>query len=413
MIRGALLTAAAWALVAASTGCEERRGIVLWHAYNDAERDALVATAASWNAEHPDQPLELVGVPYKAFADKLTSAIPGGNGPDLFIYSQDRIGDWVGAGVVEPLEFWVDDRSAQRFSDQALEAMSYDGSLWGIPLAVESLVLFYRTDLVTRRFGWLPVLTGPPRTTDGIHTLTHAMRARGGHALAYANGDLYGHAPWLFGHGGRVFDGDGKLAIATTEAARAMAFARELVVTGAAPEAAEGPLVASLFNSGRAATVISGPWFISDIAPGVPWKVATLPIVSATDQPARPFLGTEGILMSSRARDKDTAFAVIEALTSDDAAIVRARTARQVVPNTRAYEDPSIASDEVLGAFRAQLETSVPMPNDPAMRMVWTPYATALGEVLAGRVDPGVQLLATERKVAGYIAGRAAGGTQE
>src|SRR3569623_3117406 len=127
--------------------CSEPKGVVLWHAYNGDERVALEATAAAWNTAHPDQPLTLVAVPYDAFADKLSSAIPRGNGPDLFIYPQDRIGDWADAGVIEPLEFWVDAARADRFSAQALGAMAYKGSLWGLPMTVQSLVLYYRTGL--------------------------------------------------------------------------------------------------------------------------------------------------------------------------------------------------------------------------------------------------------------------------
>ncbi len=363
---------------------------VLWHAYNGAERDALVASAARWNAAQPDKPLELVAVPYGAFADKLTSAIPGGNGPDLFIYPQDRIGDWADSGVIEPIEYWVDDARADRFSDEAVAAMAYKGSLWGLPIAVKSLALYYRTDLVTT----------PPRTTDELIAITPAKH---GYAVAYANVDLYGHAPWLFGFGGKILDDTGGIAIATPEAAAAMTFARDLVAKGLAPDHAEGPLVATLFNEGKAATAISGPWFQSDIAAGVPWKVTTLPIVSATGAYASPFLGAEGVLMSARAHDKDIAFAVMDALTSDVAAIERAKLARQVVPNVHAFDDPEIAGDPTLRAFRDQLAHTVPMPKGAAMRMVWTPYKTALGEVVAGRAEPGPQLLAVEREVASYL----------
>ena len=373
--------------------CDRTQGTVLWHAYNGAEKDALTATVARWNSEHRDQPVELVAVPYGAFADKLTSAIPGGNGPDLFIYPQDRIGDWADSGVIEPIEFWVDDTRADRFTSEAIQAMAYKGSLWGLPLTVKSMALYYRTDLVAV----------PPHTTDELIALTPAMKSRNGYAIAYANVDLYGHAPWLFGHGGKIMEDNGQLAIATPEAAAAMTFARGLVTRGAAPDQAEGPLVATLFNEGKAATVMSGPWFVADIAANVPWKVATLPLVSATGKPAAPFLGAEGILMSARAKDKDTAFAVMDALTSDIAAIERAKLARQVVPNPAAYDDPEVARDPVLAAFRAQLASTVPMPKGSAMRMVWTPYKTALGEVLSGRADPSSQLLAVEREVAGYV----------
>ena len=377
------------------TGCDRPRGIVLWHAYNDAERAGLEATAATWNAEHPDQPLELVAVPYGAFADKITSAIPGGNGPDLFIYPQDRIGDWADSGVIEPIEFWVDDTRADRFTRESIESMAYKGSLWGMPMTVKSLALFYRTDLVGE----------PPRTTDELIALAPRMRAQSGYAVAYANVDLYGHAPWLFGHGGKILDEEGRLAIATPEAAKAMQFARELVVKGVTPPQAEGPLVATLFNEKKAATVISGPWFIADIANGVPWKVAALPVISATGKHATPFLGAEGLLMSARARDKNAAFAVMDALTSDIAAIERAKIARQVVPNVHAYDDAAVAGDAVLGAFRAQLQHTMLMPKNPAMRMVWTPYKTALGEVLAGRAEPADQLRSIEREVQTYVDG--------
>src|SRR5574338_610813 len=126
-------------------------------------------------------------------------------------------------------------------------------------------------------------------------------------------------------------------------------------------------------------------------------------IVLVIGKPAAPFLGAESILMSAYAHDKSAAFAVMDALTSDEAAIIRARDARQVVANTAAYADPQVARDPALRTFRAQLEHTVPMPKVPAMRMVWTPYQNALGEVLAGRSDPSTQLENVRRDVEGYL----------
>ena len=368
-------------------------GIILWHSYTGLERDALESSAALWNASHPSTPLVLVSVPHDAFADKISSAVPRGNGPDLFIYAHDRIGDWADAGVIEPIEFWVDDARADRFEDRVLGLMAYHGSLWGLPLAVKSLALYYRTDLVAT----------PPRTTDELVRLAPALRARGAYALAYANVDLYYHAPWLFAYGGQIFDAHGKLAVASPQAAAAMTFARALVHDEVVPADQSDPQVASLFDAGNAAMAMSGPWFIADIAKGVPWKVTTLPIVSPTGKPATPFVGAESIVMSARAHDKDLAFAAMDFLTSDASAIARAKLAHQLVPNTHAYDDPAVGGDPVLATFRAQLQHVEPMSNDPAMRMVWTPYKTALGEVLAGRADAAEQLVALERQLEGYV----------
>jgi len=372
--------------------CSDRHGIVLWHSYQGDERSALEQTAQAWNAAHPETPLDLVMVPYDAFGDKLSSAIPRGNGPDLFIYPQDRIGDWADSGVIEPIEFWVDDVRADRFTPDSFSAMAYRGSLWGLPMAMKSLALYYRSDLVAE----------PPKTTDELMKLVPAMKAKQGYALAYANVDLYGHAAWLHGFGGRVMDDAGNLTIATPAAANAMAFARELVQTGAVPDDAQAPLVTSLFNEGRAAMVMSGPWFRADIRPGVPWHVAELPTVSATGKPAAPFRSAEALIMSARAHDKDATFAVMDFLSGDVSATTRAHLAHQVVPNPAAYLDPDVAQDEPLAVFRRQLDHTVPLPTSPTMRVVWTPYRTALGEVLAGRAEPTERLLGVEREVKDY-----------
>jgi maltose-binding protein MalE len=382
----------AWGILCATlaVACapDRDRGVVLWHAYSGAERAALEEIGDGWNRAHPDEPLTLVAVPYDAFADKLTSAIPNGNGPDLFIYAHDRIGSWVGARLIEPVEFWVDETIADRYDRDALVPLAYDGSLWGLPLATKTLALFYRSDLVETA----------PRTTDELLAFGREQRAHGRFALAYLSIELYGHAPWLFGFGGTIFDGAGELDVATGEAAAAADFVRRMARDGVVPQEINAEQIASLFNDGKVAMAMSGPWFIGDVAPGVPWKVTTLPRVSETGTPLTPFLTAEGVLMSSRARDKDAAFAVMSYLTDDASAIVRAREARQVVANRAAYREPDIGGDPVLATFRAQAEHTVPMPATPTMRAVWRPYQIALQDILRGG-DAGDALRAVEREV--------------
>lgn len=375
-------------------GCGSgEHGVVLWHAYTGKERVALERIVGEWNAQHDDQKqITVVAVPYDAFADKLSSAIPRGNGPDLLIYAQDRLGDWADAGAIEPIEFWVDDAMADHYTDDALGALAYRGSLFGLPLATKSLVLYYNPAIVQ----------APPATTDEVLALAQQLHPKGVFALAYPNVDLYTHAPWLHGFGGSVMDRDGKITVATPEGANAMRFARQLVTSGATPDDAQGSMIGSLFNEGRAATVISGPWFINDIDARVAWRVAPLPTVSATGQPARPFRSTESVMMSAHAHDKDAAFAVMSYLTSDAAATERVMLAQQIVPNIHVWDDPRLAADPVLSVFRAQSALAVDAPNQPNMRTVWTPYRTALGEVIAGRAEPAAQLESLQRELAGY-----------
>ena len=122
-------------------------------------------------------------------------------------------------------------------------------------------------------------------------------------------------------------------------------------------------------------------------------------MISATGKPAAPFVGAEGILMSARAHDKDAAFAVMDVLTGDAAAIDarEARAPGRAEP-ARVSTIRSVAADTDARDVRAQLEHRCRCRTTPAMRMVWTPYRTALGEVFAGRAEPGPRLLASSAR---------------
>ena len=392
-----LALVAAALLAACSSSDDGREAVVLWHSYAGEERAALEEVAAAVNQRSTELRLVLVSVPHEALADKLTNAIPNGNGPDLFIYpGHDRIGDWVAGGLIEPIEYYVSEATADRFAPDAIAAMAYQGSLYGLPLAVKSVALYYRTDRVA----------APPTTTDELVAIGRRLTGDGRFALVYDNADLYGHAAWLHGFGGRLFDASGALTVDTPEAIAAARFAQSLGGDGGiVPPGMTGTLVSTLFNEGKAAMAISGPWLQAELEAGVPWKVTSLPVVSASGQPAAPFLGAEGVFLSSRARDMDAAFALMDELAGDDSALRRARRGRQVVPNRAAYREPDIGGDPVLAAFQAQAEESVPMPATPAMRMVWTPYETALQKIIGQGADAATALAAAEREIAGYLEG--------
>ena len=386
-------------LVAACARPSDPRDVVtVWHPYSGDEARALGDLAKRWNDTHTDVRIDLVLVPYDALADKITASIPNGNGPDLFVFAHDRIGDWAEAGHLEPIEFFVDDALADRYDMQALASLAYGRSLFGLPLAVKSVALFYRTDLVPTA----------PATTDDLLRIGRALTdsATGRHGLAYDNTSMYFHAAWMHGFGGRVFDEDGHPSLDSAAAREALAFARILGGPGGImPEEITSSMVGSLFTEGRAAMAISGPWLIGSLDDGVPWRVAPLPVVSGTGRPAAPFLGSEALLMSSRARDKAAAFQVLSFLADDESALHRAIQARQVVPNAAAYKDPRVAADQVLAGFRAQAQVAIPTPSGPAMQLVWTPYDNAIQKVVAQGETPAAALAEAQREVTSYLRG--------
>lgn len=358
--------------------------VVVWHSYRAEEQRAVELCVAEWNRAHRDLEVEALALPYDGFAAKLEAAIPRGNGPDLFIAPHESIGDWSRAGLLQPV-----DTDLRQFVAGSVDALRTDGKLWGLPLAEKSVALFYRTDRIAT----------PPATTDELLAVAERMqRAGGGYALAYEAGNLFNHAAWLHGFGGAILDGR-RPALDSPAAIASVSFVQSLAERDLLPAESTAVVATQLFNDGRAAMTINGPWFIGEIAPGVPWAVAPLPAVSATGKRAAGLLTVEAVMLAARAHDRDAALAFATWLAGADAARIRARVGRQIVAARAAWDDPAIANDPVLAAFHAQLATAVPMSNAPEMRQVWEPAQQALRKVLRGAADPRAAMNEAERKI--------------
>jgi arabinogalactan oligomer/maltooligosaccharide transport system substrate-binding protein len=126
------------------------------------------------------------------------------------------------------------------------------------------------------------------------------------------------------------------------------------------------------------------------------YGVAVLPTVSATGRPAKPFMGSEGLLLSAKSNHKEEAFAVMDYLTGLESAKLRLSEGKQTVATAAAYQG---ATDPMIQVFRAQLDNSVPMPNTPQMLMVWSPVTTALNKVVNGGGDPAAALKTAQAQI--------------
>ncbi|MBU0551178.1 extracellular solute-binding protein [Myxococcota bacterium] len=375
----------------------------LWHAYRGEETATLEALVAEFEAQHPTLRVNAVSVPFDAFPNKITAAIPRGNGPDLFIFGHDRVGGWAEKRLLEPLNLWSAPIAGapdllERFFKPTVEALAYEGGLYGLPLNFKTLALFYDKALVSA-----------PETTDALIAAARALRQRDPRVwgLGYEVDSLYFHAPWLHAFGGAAhFSPDGALRMDLKGAGASMRFAHALRAEIIPPEA-DSQLITGLFYKHQLAFVISGPWFIAELKDHPSWGVAPLPLVngsgqthpSGQDQPAGPYLGVEGLFMSSRSAHKPEAFALMRFLTDEASAKRRLKAAGQLVANRATYADPEVAADPVNQAFQRQVEQAVPLSNSPHMQRLWTPMQRALSLSVVEGVDPTESLAELVKRV--------------
>lgn len=373
--------------------------LVVWHAYRGGEKTAFEKVVANYNASQKAVKVSPLAVPYDAFADKITAAVPRGKGPDLFIYAQDRLGGWVAAGnTIEPIDFYLDKPTTARFIPSTMQAMTYRKTTYGLPLNYKVMTMIYNKALVKT----------PPKTTTELVAVAKANTnaAAGRFGLVYWYSNWYYHAPLFNGFGGGVFDAAGKPVINSAANAKSL----DLLLKWAnkdkiLPKEPSTALITSLFNEGKAAIVFSGPWFLEEVSPKIQYGLAPLPtIAEAGNKPMKPWMTVEGVFIAAPSKKKDAAYEFAKYLTDVPATKILALEGSQSPANRNVYNDPQVAANAVLKAFRAQVDQAVPMPNVPEMTMMWSPVTTAMNEITQNASTPKAALDKAQKDVVATIA---------
>ncbi len=401
-LAAALVSSSAAMAQPAAQPASGMKEITIWHAYRAEEKSAFEKVVANFNKAMESKGIKAttLAVPYDAFADKISAAVPRGKGPDIFIYAQDRLGGWIAAGnTVEPIDFFLDKGTKDRYIPTTLEAMTYRGTVYGLPMNYKVITMIYNKKL----------LAAPPRTSKELvkacKKLTDKKAGRFG--LAYSYSDFYYHAALMNAFGGRVFDQGFKPVLNNPENVKSLELLmRWFEKDGIMPAEPSTALVTSLFNEQKAAIVFSGPWFLGEISKTVDYGLAMLPTIEeAGGKPMRPWMTVEGVYIGAPSKNKDAAFEFVKYVTDTQAAVVMASEGRQTPANKAAYDDPKVAGDAVLKAFRQQVDVAIPMPNLPEMTMVWSPATTAMNTIVKKSATPKAALEQAQKSVERDIAG--------
>ncbi|MDJ0837155.1 MAG: extracellular solute-binding protein [Acidobacteriota bacterium] len=393
-IRIALTALAVLSLAVPAIGQDKQ--LVIWHSYRGQEKEALLKVVDNFNAKVKSDGYSVkpLAVPYDAYADKVTAAIPRGKGPDVFIFAQDRLGGWIEAGnTVEPLDFFLEDDMSDKFVEGTMDAMTYQDTVYGLPFNFKSILMIYNKKLVQT----------PPKTTGELVAMAKKMTnvAAGEYGWAYSYSDFFFHASVMNAFGGRVFDPGPKPVLNLPQNVKALETLMKWFKTDKVlPEEPSTALITALFNQNKAAIIFNGPWFLGEIDKSIDYGLANLPTVDeAGGEPMRPWMTIEGIYIAAPSKHKDEAFELVKHLISLETAKTMAITGRQTPANLAVYEEPEIKKDPIIQALREQAKLGVPMPNYPEMTMVWSPATTAMNLIVKETATPAQAMERAQKEV--------------
>lgn len=297
------------------------------------------------------------------------------SGPDMYMYAHDSLGTFVEMGVLSPITDVVDESVYADMLPMTQEAGNYKGEQYLLPVYFETLLFMYNKDL------WEGEV---PSTTEDLYAYMqeHTDADAGTYAVVNQHSTAYNVSPFINGFGGYIIDEDANPGLTDEKTKEAIEYNKKF-----AELQADGDYntVTTLFNEGKAAAIVGGPWLISGIKDaGINLGIKSLSDFTLPNgNSLAPYSGIQGVgVMKHAAEEKKDAVAkVLTAISDPEVGIALAKEASCAPANQKAYEDEAVKSDEMIAAMERTAETAEPMPNIPEMSVMWGPAESLLAAV--------------------------------
>ena len=367
-------------LLLALGGCAAREetdasALVIWHDKEDAVVEAL---SAYLQAACPE--IEVTFEKKTSLTDslKLVGNDPSA-APDMFIFAHDKIGVFAEMDILAPIEPLLAQDALANHLPMTLEAATYGGTLYQLPLYFETLLFMYNSKYMTAEM--------VPETTEELYAYMEANTGRDRFGFVEQHSTAYYSAAWIHGFGGEIISADG-VPFPEPQAVKD-ALAYHLKFVQLMPGETEYSTVNTLFLEGKADSTIGGPWMVpSAREAGIELGIAPMPVVDETGMPLAPYSGVQGVhVLTHAAESKSEAVrAVLAALCAPEVGVELALASGCAPARTECYDDEAVANDELVQAMRATAEIAIPMPNIPEMDVMWTVMSNLLTDVnMSGR----------------------------
>lgn len=352
---------------------KESVSLTVWSHLTDTEVAKVQEIANKWASQ--------TGNTVKVLADQsdfqaYSTAAQSGKGPDImFGLPNDNLGTFQKAGLLAEVPDGVINKSD--YVQMSIDAVSFDGKLYAIPLAMETYALFYNTDKVPT----------PPST---IQDLIDQGKKVG---FQYDVNNFYFSYAFLAANGGYVFKQSGgkldpnDIGLNNDGAKKGLAMIKDFVITDKfMPADIKGDMAKGNFQSGKIGLYISGPWDVDGFKKAnVKFKVAPMPTIDG--KPIPTFAGVQAAFVSSSSKHQKEAWDLMKYL-AQNTALPLFETGNRIPVLNSALNSDEVKNNEIMNAFATQAKNAQPMPNIPAMQAVWTPAGNALQLITSGKATP-------------------------
>ncbi|WP_017470794.1 sugar ABC transporter substrate-binding protein [Amphibacillus jilinensis] len=302
-------------------------------------------------------------VPMPDQVQRLALAGPAGDGPDLFFQPQDRLGDVVAQGLSMPITFT--DEELSQYSEAAIDAFTYEGEIYGAPVAIETYFIYYNQSLIDE----------VPETIDEVFDMSRELTNRDNDEYGFLiSPEFYYLYSFINSNGGYIFgEEDGvydieDIGLDNEGAIQGFEDYMQFINEGILPRTVTVDVLDGLFTEGKVGMVVSGPWNIPIYREALGEDLATAPLPKMGGEHAPSFVGVKSWLISSYTENPEWAMDLAKYLTSDESAELNYQISGELPPRPDVFD---IVDDPIYDGYTQQIEFGTPMPNIPEMSAVW------------------------------------------
>ena len=320
-----------------------------------------------------------------ALIPKVLQQVSSRTMPDVLMLDNPDVDQIAATGALSPLsDYGI---TGAGYVPGIIAAGSYQGKLYGLAPAVNSLGLFYNTDIFKAAH-----LT-PPTTWAQLQADAKALTKPGQYGFAFSGVNTYEGTwqfmPWRWSNGGDEKN------IATPQTAQALQLLTGLVQDGYASKSVvlwTQADVESQFAAGKAAMMENGPWNIALLqgVSGLHWASVPLPTPEAGGKSVSPLGGETYTVPETGDSAKMAAAGKIVACINSDANQVAISKAVAYVPAKTSVAERFAKSNPLLAPYVTVAQTARSRTGE--LGNGWDKAATAIytaeQQALTGEASP-------------------------
>lgn len=420
MRRGIAATALVASLALAATACggDSDSGddgkadgpvTITWWDTSNATNEAPTyqALIKDFEAANKDIKVKYVNVPFDQAQNKFDTAAGAKGAPDVL---RSEVG-WTPAfakkGFFLPLDGTEALKDQAQFQPSLMEQAKYEGKTYGVPLVTDTLALVYNKELFEKAG------VEAPKTWDELKKAAATVKDKTGVDGYWGSTQAYYAQSFLYGEGTDTVDADAKkITVKSPEAVKAyetwLSLYKGKGLHKADTTADAYAHIQEAFVSGKVASIIQGPWEITNFYKGSAFKdknnlgIATVPAGSSGKGGAPTGGHNLSVYAGSDKAHQEASLKFINFMTS-------AKTQESIalknstLPTREDAYTAEVKADPGIAGYQTVLAAAQPRPALPEYSSLWGPLDETLPQIAGGKKSLDEGLTSVEASIAKLV----------